>query len=47
MKILIADDHEIVRTGLKQLLESHNTVEKVLEASNGEKVLQIIEQHVE
>lgn len=42
MNVLLADDHEIVRTGLKQLLESHNKIDKVFEASDGKQALKII-----
>lgn len=45
MKILIADDHEIVRTGLKHLIESHKSVDKVYEAADGKEALKLIETH--
>jgi len=35
MRILIADDHGIVRSGLRKLLESEDRIEVVAEASNG------------
>ncbi len=46
MNVLLADDHEIVRTGLKQLLESHHKIDKVFEASDGKQALKIIESEV-
>ncbi len=42
MNVLLADDHGIVRTGLKHILESHNSIKKVFEASNGEEALKVI-----
>ncbi|MCB0864942.1 MAG: response regulator transcription factor [Solirubrobacterales bacterium] len=35
MKVLIADDHGIVRSGLRKLLEGEDGIEVVAEASNG------------
>ena len=35
MRVLIADDHGIVRSGLRLLLESHSDMEVVAEASDG------------
>ena len=35
MRILIADDHGIVRSGLRTLLESHEGLEVIAEADNG------------
>lgn len=43
-KIILADDHAILRTGLKLLLSSEESVEVVGEASNGNEVLTIAEQ---
>jgi DNA-binding NarL/FixJ family response regulator len=43
-RLLIADDHEVVRTGLRQILESHPGWEIVAEAQDGkEAVLKAIE----
>jgi DNA-binding NarL/FixJ family response regulator len=39
MKILIADDHWVVRRGVKELLSGYPEVELIGEASNGEEVL--------
>jgi two-component system invasion response regulator UvrY len=41
MKALIADDHAIVRTGLKQILLSVQDISEVDEASDGQEVLQL------
>lgn len=42
MKILIADDHAIVRDGLRLLLDGHADVEVVAEAGNGRDALDLI-----
>ena len=39
-RILIADDHEVVRRGIRQSLQGHTGVEIVGEASNGEEAIQ-------
>jgi len=39
MKVLIADDHTIVREGLKQLLTQIPEVDYIAEASNGQEVI--------
>jgi DNA-binding NarL/FixJ family response regulator len=38
-RILIADDHETVRKGVRSILESRKDVEKCYEASNGEEAV--------
>lgn len=40
-KLLIADDHSLIRKGLKQVLEAETTF-TILEAENGEQALEII-----
>jgi len=42
IKILIADDHAIVRSGLQQLLKAQSDIEIIGEASNGREVLKKI-----
>lgn len=42
IRIILADDHAILRTGLKLLLSSENSVEVVGEASNGREVLALV-----
>lgn len=44
MNILLADDHRILRTGLKLLLGSQDDCRVVAEASNGQEVLDILEE---
>lgn len=43
IKVLLADDHEIVRSGLKSLLESHPWITVAGEAGNGREVLELAE----
>ena len=43
IKIVIADDHSMIREGLKQLLELDGDIVVVEEATNGEECLQVIE----
>jgi len=43
IRILIADDHQIVLDGLKVLLEMEDNIEIVAEANSGREVLEIIE----
>jgi len=43
IKVLIADDHAIVRTGLRALLKSEPTLELVGEASGGYEVMEFVE----
>lgn len=42
IRIMIADDHSLIREGLKQLLEFDGSIEIVGEASNGEECLEKI-----
>jgi len=43
IKVLLADDHTIVRQGLKLILSSHPDLEVVGEAANGREVLDLAE----
>jgi len=45
IKILIADDHEVVRQGLKAILSEHSDLNVVEEAENGNEVLKIVEKN--
>ena len=42
LKILIADDHSMIREGLKQLLELDGDIQVIGEAGNGEECLEVI-----
>jgi len=44
MKILIADDHGVMREGLKILIDNQPGMEVVGQAENGQKVMQLAEQ---
>jgi two-component system response regulator NreC len=44
LKILLAEDHNIVRNGIKMLLETDNSIQIVGEALNGLQVLEKIDQ---
>ncbi|MDD3224529.1 MAG: response regulator transcription factor [Clostridium sp.] len=43
IKVVIVDDQEIVREGLKMILSLHEEVEIIGEASNGEELLKLME----
>lgn len=45
LRILIADDHAVVRTGLKSLLESHEGFHVVAEAEDGEQAVKMAHEH--
>ena len=45
MRVLLADDHGIVRRGLRSLLESEEGVTVVAEASDGLEALRLSEEH--
>ncbi|MDO5968658.1 response regulator transcription factor [Flavivirga aquimarina] len=44
IKIVLADDHELVRDGIKALLEDEQGIEVIAEASNGKEALEILEE---
>jgi DNA-binding NarL/FixJ family response regulator len=44
VRIVIADDHEIVRQGVRRILETHAGWEICAEAENGEKAVSLAEQ---
>lgn len=44
-RILIVDDHEVVRLGLRSLLDKHPDFEVVAEAGNGREALELVEAH--
>lgn len=45
IRVLLADDHTLVRAGIRSLLESINDVEVVAEAGDGRETLELITQH--
>ncbi|MDU4962323.1 MAG: response regulator transcription factor [Sporomusaceae bacterium] len=44
LKLLLADDHKLLRAGLKLLLQRHQGMQVVGEAENGEQTIQLFEQ---
>jgi len=44
MKVLICDDHKIVRDGLRQILAQHENIRLIKEAANGSEVLNMFDQ---
>lgn len=45
IRILLADDHHIVRAGIRQLLESEKDIQVIAEAGDGEEAQALILQH--
>ena len=45
IKILIADDHPLVREGLKKILKEESDMEVQCEARNTQEILQLLQQH--
>jgi DNA-binding NarL/FixJ family response regulator len=45
IRVLIADDHTIMRAGLRSLLEKENQIEVVAEAENGRRAVQLAVEH--
>ncbi|HLF75216.1 MAG TPA: response regulator transcription factor [Anaerolineales bacterium] len=45
IRIILADDHHIVRSGIRQLLESEDDLQVLAEAGDGEEAQALIEKH--
>ena len=45
IRILLADDHHMVRSGIRQLVESAGDMEVIAEAGDGEEAQALIQQH--
>ncbi len=45
IKVLIADDHHMVRQGIKQILELENDIEVISQASNGEEAVKFTREY--
>lgn len=45
IRVALADDHELVRAGLRQILEATDDVEVILEASNGQELLEKLKKY--
>ena len=46
IRVLLADDHSIVRQGVRQLLESSKDIQVIAEAADGEEALALIEKNL-
>lgn len=46
VKIILADDHKIMRDGLRSILEKQKDFEVVAEADNGKTAVQLVEKHI-
>lgn len=42
IRVLLADDHQVVRTGIRQILERAGDIEVIAEADNGERAKELI-----
>lgn len=45
IRILLADDHDLVRAGIRSLLQNLPAIEVIAEAGNGEEALRLIDTH--
>lgn len=45
LKILIVDDHQVVRRGLQMTIDAEKDMRVIAEASNGTQVLAVIKKH--
>lgn len=45
IRVLLADDHVVVRAGIRQFLEQSPDIEVIAEASNGQEACTLLEQH--
>ena len=45
IRVLLADDHAVVRAGIRQFLEQANNIEVVAEADDGQEAMELIEEH--
>ncbi len=45
IQVLLADDHKIVRAGIRQFLEQNSQIQVIAEASDGQEACELIEKH--
>ena len=45
IQVLLADDHQIVRAGIRQLIESAGDLHVIAEAGDGEEAQALIQKH--
>ena len=46
IRVLIADDHPVVRHGLREFLEAHDDIDVVAEAENGARAVELAREHL-
>src|SRR3989337_296508 len=46
IRVLLADDHDVVRQGIRQFLEASGQIEVVAEAGDGDEALRLIRAHL-
>ncbi|MEP6775957.1 MAG: response regulator, partial [Chloroflexota bacterium] len=46
IRVLLVEDHTLVRAGIRELLRNLDGIEVVAEASNGREALDLIEKHL-
>lgn len=44
ISVIIADDHKLIRNGIKMLFENNDEIEIVAEAEDGEELIQLVDQ---
>lgn len=45
IQVILADDHDLVRTGMKRLLDDIADIDVVAEARNGQEAIKLVEKH--
>ena len=45
IKVLLVDDHELVRTGIRRLLDDFDDIEVIAEAESGEIAITLVREH--
>lgn len=45
VRVLLVDDHELVRTGIRRLLDDFDDIEVIGEADSGEAAIELVRQH--
>jgi len=45
IKVLLVDDHELVRTGIRRLLDDFSDIEVIAEADSGEEAIKLCREH--
>src|SRR4051812_27276389 len=45
IRVILADDHQVVRRGIRDFLTESGEIEVVAEAENGDDAMQLIEKH--